>query len=458
MALDLPHEVRDPIHGLIRLTEQEMGLVNTRAFQRLRRIRQLAMADLVYPGAVHTRFEHSLGTLHTAQRIIDHLKRFEGVPEEDERVVRLAALLHDIGHGPFSHVTEHLLDKYYDKAAVGESSAMEKIHEMVTVDVINKVDEVASLLSDDDRETITKIIAGERRRDYRRDIVSSDLDADKMDYLLRDAHYAGVRYGYFDLDKIIDVCRKYSRGEESYLIVREEGIFAVEQLVLAKHYMTHQVYAHRVRTVTDLMIVRGLELAIQDGHDDIRNLFSYNGSEDFLNFYLRFDDNCLMLAVMNEEYPRASKVFMRLHQRKLYKEVVAIRLNELDVDDSITRGNLLNLSLADLSCIEHRVAELMDCEPWEVIVHKKSIKHPAYQTTGGLEPEAIHILSSDGTSKAMSEFPDLISPRMPQTERLHVIAPISTNSQASRQTRQIDADGLGEKIKSLIFAYVGGAQ
>ena len=222
MALDLPHEVRDPIHGLIRLTEQEMGLVNTQAFQRLRRIRQLAMADLVYPGAVHTRFEHSLGTLHTAQRIIDHLKRFEGVPEEDERVVRLAALLHDIGHGPFSHVTEHLLDKYYDKAAVGESSAMEKIHEMVTVDVINKVDEVASLLSDDDRETITKIIAGERRRDYRRDIVSSDLDADKMDYLLRDAHYAGVRYGYFDLDKIIDVCRKYSRGEESYLIVREE--------------------------------------------------------------------------------------------------------------------------------------------------------------------------------------------------------------------------------------------
>ena len=458
MALELAHEVRDPIHGLIRLTEQEMGLVNTQAFQRLRRIRQLAMANLVYPGAVHTRFEHSLGTLHTAQRILDRLDGLEPIPEDDVRVVRLAALLHDIGHGPFSHVSEHLLDKHYDKVAVGESSAMEKIHEKVTVDVINKVDEVASILSGDDRESITKLIAGERRRDYRRDIVSSDLDADKMDYLLRDAHFAGVRYGHFDLDKIIDVCRKDDRGDESYLIVQEEGIFAVEQLVLAKHYMTHQVYAHRVRTVTDLMIVRGLELAIEDGHGDIKNLYSYDGSEDFLNFYLQFDDSRLMSAVMNDEYPRAAKVFQGLHQRKLYKEVVAIRLNELDVDDSITRGNLLNLSSDELPCIENRVAELMDCEPWEVIVHKKSIKHPAYQTTEGLEPEAIHILSSDGTSKAMSEFPDLISPRMPKTERLHVIAPISTDSQDSRQTRQIDVDRMREKIKSLIFAYVGGVQ
>ena len=445
MSLTLEHEVRDPIHGLIRLTDQEMSLVNSQTFQRLRRIRQLAMADLVYPGAVHTRFEHSLGTLHTAYRIVDHLNRLEGVPEEDIRVVRLAALLHDIGHGPFSHVSEYLLDKHSEMEAVGEASVMEKIHEKITVDIINNVDEIASLVSDEDRDAITSIITGGKTRDYRKDVVSSDLDADKMDYLLRDAHFAGVRYGSFDLDKIIDVCRKYERGSESYLVVREEGIFAVEQLVLAKQYMTHQVYAHRIRTITDLMIVRGLELAIEDGYEDIKKLFSYDGSKDFLKYYLEFDDGLLMSAMMNEKFPRPMEVFQRLRQRMLYKEVAEIRLNALDVADSITRGQLLSLDSERIAELENRVAESIGCEPWEVIVHKKSIKHPAYQQSSGLEPEAITVLMSDGSSRAMSEFPDLISPRVSHTERLHVIAPVEAHS-----------TDVMDEVRKLVFESVGG--
>ena len=379
MAFRPKYEVRDPIHGLIRLTDQEMGLVNSQAFQRLRRIRQLAMADLVYPGAVHTRFEHSLGTLHTAHRILDHLDRLDGIPEDDKRIVRLAALLHDVGHGPFSHVSEYLLNEHYDKEAVGEASGIEKIHEKVTVDIINKDDEIASLLSEDDRNEIAKIIAGGRTRDYRRDIVSSDLDADKMDYLLRDAHFAGVRYGSFDLDKVIDVCRKYEDANDSYLVVHQEGIFAVEQLVLAKQYMTRQVYAHRVRTITDLMIVRGLTLAIQDKHSKIKELFSYDGSEEFIQLYLQSDDGELMSVMRNEEYPRPFKIFERLRQRRLYKEVAAIRLDDIDVRNSITRDRFLRLNLSDLAKLEQRVAEIMNCEPWEVIAHRKSMKHPAYQ-------------------------------------------------------------------------------
>ena len=445
MTLKLKHEVRDPIHGLIRLTDQEMSLVNSQPFQRLRRIRQLAMADLVYPGAVHTRFEHSLGTLHTAYRIVDHLNRLEDVPEEEDiRVVRLAALLHDIGHGPFSHVSEYLLDKHSDSQAVGEVSVMEKIHEKITVDIINNVDDIASLVSKEDREAITSIIAGGRTRDYRKDIVSSDLDADKMDYLLRDAHFAGVRYGSFDLDKIIDVCQKYKRASESYLVIREEGIFAVEQLVLAKHYMTHQVYAHRIRTITDTMIVRGLELAVNDGYEEIKKLFSYDGSNEFLKYYLEFDDGFLMTTMMNEEFSRPKSIFQRLRQRMLYKEVAEIRLNQ-DVPDSITRGLLLNLESNQISAIEERIAELIGCEPWEVIVHKKSIKHPAYQPRSGLEPEAIHVLMSDGSSRTMSEFPDLIIPRVSHTERLHVIAP-----------REIGSADRADEVKTLVFDSVGG--
>ena len=456
MDLRAEHEVRDPIHGLVRLTDQEMGIVNTQAFQRLRRIRQLAMADLVYPGAVHTRFEHSLGTLHTAHLILDHLNGLHGVCDEDVRVVRLAALLHDIGHGPFSHVSEYLLDKHYDKSAVGEATAVEKIHEKITVDVIDKDDELASLLSQDDRNEIAGILSEGRTRDYRRDIVSSDLDADKMDYLLRDAHFAGVRYGSFDLDKVIDVCRRYERGNESYLVVDEEGIYAVEQLVLAKQYMTRQVYAHRVRTITDLMIVRGLELAIQDGHDDIGKLFAYDGSGEFIASYLQFDDGRLMSTALDDRYPRSKNVFERLRERKLYKEVAEIRLDDLGVDDSITRGLLLNLDQKGMDELERRGAALVGCEPWEVIAYRKSIKHPAYQESGGLEPDAIHVLPRNSTPKAMSEIPDLISPRLPTAERLHIIAPTQAYTQGTRQERHQATEDMKDSMTRMVFDYVGG--
>ena len=408
------------------------------------------MADLVYPGAVHTRFEHSLGTLHTAHRILDHLDRLHGVCEEDARFVRLAALLHDIGHGPFSHVSEYLLDKHYDRSAVGEAAAVEKIHEKITVDVINKDPEVASLLSADDRNAIAGIISGGRTRDYRRGIVSSDLDADKMDYLLRDAHFAGVRYGFFDLDKIIDVCRKDVRGKESFLVVREDGRFAVEQLMLAKHYMTQQVYSHRIRTITDLMIVRGLELAIEDGHEEARRLFSYDGSAEFLEFYLRFDDGRLMSAMLDDRYPRSKSVFARLRARRLYKEVASVTLDEQGVHDSIARGLLLHMGQDDMAKLEGLVADLVGCEPWEAIVHRKSIKHPAYQDGGGLEPAAIHVQTRDGAAKSMSDFPDLISPRMPETPRLHVIAPVRTDQRGNEREK------MKREITKMTFDYVGG--
>ena len=179
-------------------------------------------------------------------------------------------------------------------------------------------------------------------RDYRRDIVSSSLDADKMDYL-RDAHFAGVRYGLFDLDKVVDACRKHARGEESYLVIDEEGLFAVEQLVIAKHYMTQQVYAHRVRTVTDLMIVRGLELAIEDGVPELQRLYSYDGSVEFLERYLRHDDGSVVQALLKCQQRRPKSIFDRLFYRRLFKELALLPLNERQVPDSIARGQLLNL-------------------------------------------------------------------------------------------------------------------
>ena len=450
MTLRPIHELRDPVHGLIRLTDQEMGIVNSQVFQRLRRIRQLAMANLVYPGALHTRFEHSLGTLHIAQRILDHLDTIERIPTDDKRVVRLAALLHDLGHGPFSHVSEYLLDRYSDAQAVGEISAIEKIHEKITVDIINNNCELRAHLDTADRNEIEAILQGKPTRDYRRDIVSSDLDADKMDYLLRDAHFAGVRYGLFDIDKIIDVCRKYPHGKESYLVALEEGIFAVEQLVLAKQYMTRQVHAHRIRTITDSMIVRGLEVAIEDGHEAVHRLFSYDGTTDFLNNYLEYDDNALLSKMMDPRFQRSISIFERLKRRTLYKEVVAIRLDELDTINTITRGRLISATQEQLNKLQEPISHLLDCKPWEVIVLKKSIRHPVYKASAGLEPEGILVLSEDGTPRAMSEFPDLISSKVPITERLHIIAPVQTDSKDHRRQGSQVVDSLGNEIRQLI--------
>ena len=260
---ELSHELRDPIHGLIRVTDKEISVINTQIMQRLRRIKQLAMADLVYPGAVHNRFQHSLGTLHVAQLILNRLKeRGEVLTGDDEKIVRLSALLHDVGHGPFSHVAEDLLEEHADRDKVEAAGVKEKIHEKITIDIVTKSPGLDDILSVEEREGIEAIISGSRGRSFLRDIVSSNLDADKMDYLLRDGHFAGVKYGTFDLDKVIESCIKHETADESYLHIEEDGAFAVEQLIVSKWHMNQQVYGHRVRIITDAMIVRGLNLAI----------------------------------------------------------------------------------------------------------------------------------------------------------------------------------------------------
>ena len=250
MNIQANREFRDPVHGLIKLTDQEVNIIDQLPFQRLRRIKQLAMAHLVYPGALHTRFDHSLGTLHAAGQIVRNVAIAEQLSYDDVISIRLAALLHDIGHGPFSHVSEYLLEKYHQlpQSSVGER---EKIHEKLTVDIISNDSSIAELLKDEQQQDIRLIIEGSSRSDIRRDIVSSDLDADKIDYLSRDSYFTGVKYGIFDIEKIYDSFVYLSQGEQSYLGIDESGIFAIEQLILAKYHMTQQVYAHRVRVITD---------------------------------------------------------------------------------------------------------------------------------------------------------------------------------------------------------------
>ena len=404
------YEIRDPIHGLIALLPKEIDLINTKAFQRLRRIRQLAMAFLVYPGTLHTRFDHSIGVMHIAGRICERLK----ITDEECEQVRLAALLHDIGHGPFSHVSEHLLDKYVPENG---GSTLEKIHEKVTVDIIKNDSEICEILSCEERQFVVEMIEGKPTRDFRRDIVSSDLDADKMDYLLRDSYFAGVKYGTYDLEKIIESCRVHYEEDESYLAVSDEGIYALEQLLLAKHHMTQQVYSHRVRSISDAMIVRGVELAIQEGNQEVEQLYRYNEASEFIENYTEYHDERLIDILKRCDQEKARNIFDRLYRRKLFKMIGELPLK--GVDSAPAKRRLLQMGDEQKQKWEERIAEHLAIDSDYVIVNKLHIRNPNYRSRSySLNPEAIMIFDENQpTLKSLSSYAtELILARPPADE------------------------------------------
>lgn len=432
-----------------------MDIVNTPVFQRLRRIRQLAMADLVYPGALHTRFEHSLGATHLAHRILSRLFELRSdnpdevynISDEDWIGVRLAALLHDIGHGPFSHVSENLLDRSNAVAV------REKIHEQLTVDIITREPRIAGLLTDPQRELVTHLIQGFGRRDFRRDIISGNLDVDKMDYLLRDAYFAGVRYGHYDLEKVIDAFRIQQDKHESHAAIADDGIFAVEQLIMSKYHMNQQVYSHKVRAITDQMIVRGLELALETS-EDIRSIYEYDGSPAHLHRYLEADDNTVSALILHGADDRARDIFQRLRERRLYKQLTDIRIDRDTVTGSITRRRLLGLGDDDFREIEQAIALQIGVPHWQVIIHKRSVRNPAYHGPAP-DPEEILVVPRTGEPQYLGEFSELVEADSPEAQRLMVIGP-DVGNEASDQDRRKSRQEVDEMIRSLISTRIGG--
>ena len=278
---------RDPVHNFIRFDGEEVKLINLDVLQRLRGIRQLAMASFVYPGALHTRFEHTLGVAHVASEMAERL----AIKDDEWALVRQAALLHDIGHGPFSHVSEYALDRFADRRALPAGLKKEKIHEIITGHLIrnhtslvrrlgqSRCDEIANLLSVGCGDPILK------------SVVSGPLDADKQDYLLRDSLFAGVNYGVFDIHQLQRSLDFETFEGQKELVIRPDGVHAVEQFVLAKYYLTTMVYRHKVRLITDQMIVRAIILGIEkDNIQKLARLYSFSNSERFYNNYLGWND------------------------------------------------------------------------------------------------------------------------------------------------------------------------
>jgi len=310
--------IRDPIHNFVTLHDKQIKLVGTRALQRLRGIRQLALANLVYPGAVHTRFDHTLGVTQVAGQ----MARALGLHSDQVELVQFAALLHDIGHGPFSHVSENALERYADRSRLPADQKKDKIHEILTGHMICEDSEIVGILGQDTCDQVVKLLSQGCGQPALKSIVSGPLDSDKQDYLLRDSHFCGVQYGIFDIHQMHRSLVLYGREDEKELMINPDGIHAVEQFVLAKYYLTTNMYRHKVRLITDQMIVRAIFLGIEKDHnDDLHRLYAFDGSEAFLKNYATWDDAKFIGVFGSEESTRCGEMLRRLRERKLLKRI-----------------------------------------------------------------------------------------------------------------------------------------
>jgi len=314
---------RDSVHNIIRLkTDSADGkllvrLVDTAEFQRLRRIRQLGLAHFAYQAAEHSRFTHSLGALHLATRILAKLDLSYKISAEARLAVRCAALLHDIGHGAFSHVIEPILGFH---------------HEEFTIEaVLSRETEVGQLLSKFSAE-LPEAVAGIIRGDFRptalAQLVSSQLDIDRMDYLLRDSLMTGAKYGIYDLEWIIKSLEIDEANDRLYVSAR--GIYAVEDYLQARYYMFRQVYFHRTLRSAEAVLRSLVRRALQLFQNGKFVWFAENtpfekilkGEKLSLTEHLQIDDSDFMFHIkqwQNSDDKVLSDLAKRFLHRKLFK-------------------------------------------------------------------------------------------------------------------------------------------
>ncbi len=362
---------RDPLYGFIGVTKKELDIIQSVPFQRLRRLKQLSHAYLVYPSAMHVRFEHALGTLGVADRMCVSLS----LPDYEREITRSAALTHDIGHGPFSHLFEEIL-----KEINGESFS----HEVVTEWILKDDPKISNALGSHKEDVLSLLptYVGESKYPLLSEIVSSGLDADKLDYLRRDSYHVGVAYGSFDLERIIHTLSKTPNGES--LCVWEKGKDATENYRLGRYLMHAQVYEHHARIAADSMFLRALDLAIRDGAIDRKALrvgtrkgaFVRADHSRFLKYYLTLDDSRIVQEISNAG-GYAKKLLKDLYSRKLFKRAIDLNI-ALDHIDASIQKEVSDMGREEIKLLEKKVAEGAGCEADLVIAHKQEMTIKLY--------------------------------------------------------------------------------
>ncbi len=337
--LKVAKKIYDNVHGYIDITEDERQVIDTPVFQRLRRIAHLGLADFVYPGATHTRFSHSLGSMFVMNKIASRLVEDEVLSLDDVPALRLAALLHDIGHYPFSHVFESAM-----KNIDGENSRHENIGEFI----VNESSLNTLIRKICDPEIIGAILRKKfREQPLFQYLVSSSLDVDKIDYLQRDSLHTGVAYGAFDAERLLACLTVDSPEKPNRLVVTRKGRLAVEDMLIGRFHMFQSVYYHKTVVAFELMLQKVVESLVRDAKLPDLEKLKQTISKDETEF-AGYDDNYAwrILWKAQTEASMTGELTKRLFTRSslklanealtlstsetppLYKEVVSDELSE----------------------------------------------------------------------------------------------------------------------------------
>lgn len=382
--------LNDPIYGFISITNPLVyDLIQHPYFQRLRRISQMGLSYLVYPGAHHTRFHHALGCMHIMQKTVQVLK-FKGVDisDDEENALCIAILLHDIGHGPFSHAMEH--------------SIVENVnHESISLLFMDSLNETF-----DGKLTLAiQIFRGEYHRKFMLQLISSQLDMDRMDYLKRDSFYSGVAEGNINSERLIQMFNV----QNDMLVIEEKGIYSVEKFLVARRLMYWQAYLHKTSVVAEVVLTKILKRAKELTHHGVvlsasepLKFFLQNKIEledftpDVLNTFSYLDDVDIMGAIkawqFNDDF-----VLRELSKMIINRDLPKIKLQSEKVDREeavkLQREIMQKLGLTEKEA--------------EYFVFKGKIKNQAYNKAG----EPIHILRKDRTIEDVIDASDQLNLR-----------------------------------------------
>ena len=333
--------LKDPVHSYIHINyEVVWNCLDSKEFQRLRRIRQLGGDFQVYPTAEHSRFSHSLGVYEIVRRMVTEIKSLSvELSEYDKICIMLAGLLHDVGHGPFSHafehVTKHSHEDYTAKIILGET----ELNQVLT--------EVSPRLPED----IVSIIEHNHPNDILNQIISGQLDADRMDYLLRDSYFSATSYGQFDLERILRTMRVRKIDEnKKALVVKYTGIHSVEDYIMARYQMYWQVYYHPVARSYEAVFIQ-LFNRLKDIFKDNKEYFSdmkvlipfLEKNVVSVEEYFKLDENSLLYCcslIQDKDDEIAADLARRLQNRRLFEYVDYSEENLAQIKNMLKEQNL----------------------------------------------------------------------------------------------------------------------
>lgn len=415
--------IKDPLYGYVRITAHEKLVIDAEPVQRLRRIKQLAGAQYVYPAANHTRFEHSLGTMHLAGAIAENLPL---ITEELERSkVRLAALLHDVGHGPLSHLFEPLLLKYAGKN-----------HEDMSLRIITESSLSQALRRTGfDPEEISLLAVGrslDSKKSFLNQIIRSSVDVDKMDFLLRDSYHTGAGYGTIDVFRLIytmDVL-------DGNLAVDDTALSTLETFLLARLESFRAIYFHRTTRAAQIMVLKALENAREE-----LSLFS----SDLLESYLSLDDSSLWEML---KHSMSKDVIRDLDNRRLLK--CAYEKTFFVKDQLVT--NIFNNESVRIQ-IEEEIAGKADIPPEDVTIDVPSLPSVPYHYAVDIEPMSIPIFHKAKTGEKIPQKLVELS-RIVDSLRVYLnIIRIYTKEECRERVKKASVDVLGEAPLSSPVSY-----